>query len=314
MLSSAAAFNQDLGAWSLDSLEDMGYMFWAALAFDQDLGWCVAEDVDIGNAFENGKTPCASTSCGVVQMDENGECLMPSPRPTVPPTLRPTPNPTPGPTPRPTFRPTPVPTPRPVPQPTPRPVPQPTPRPSPSPTPQPTSKNVMTDSNIYTARDAWFSNSATAEATYGHISTWDTSLVTRMADLFCADPAWPNSCNPARASFNDDISAWDTSSVTTMHGIFRYCSSFDQDIGGWAVHSVTSMDGMFYYASAFNQDLGWCVDDDVKVIWTTFSYSGCASTSCGVVQVNSCHVVNAATPARGPRRLVALVLALFLSM
>ena len=44
---------------------------------------------------------------------------------------------------------------------------------------------VMTDSNIYTARDAWFSNSANAEATYGHISTWETSGVTDMMYLFC---------------------------------------------------------------------------------------------------------------------------------
>ena len=40
--------------------------------------------------------------------------------------------------------------------------------------------------------------------------SWDTSLVTSMKDLFCADPAYPTNCDPARASFNDDISAWDT--------------------------------------------------------------------------------------------------------
>ena len=33
---------------------------------------------------------------------------------------------------------------------------------------------VMTDSNIRTAVAAWLSNSASAEATYGHISTWAT--------------------------------------------------------------------------------------------------------------------------------------------
>ena len=33
---------------------------------------------------------------------------------------------------------------------------------------------VMTDSNIYTAVAAWLSHSASAEATYGHISTWET--------------------------------------------------------------------------------------------------------------------------------------------
>jgi hypothetical protein len=45
---------------------------------------------------------------------------------------------------------------------------------------------VMDDSSIWTARDAWLSNPTAAEATYGHISTWDTSGVTNMAFLFCA--------------------------------------------------------------------------------------------------------------------------------
>ena len=40
-------------------------MFYGASAFDQDLGWCVADDVDLYIAFDN--TPCASTSCGVTQ-------------------------------------------------------------------------------------------------------------------------------------------------------------------------------------------------------------------------------------------------------
>ena len=46
---------------------------------------------------------------------------------------------------------------------------------------------VMTDSNIYTAVAAWLSDSAAAEVTYGHISTWQTSGVTDMSYLFCAD-------------------------------------------------------------------------------------------------------------------------------
>ena len=63
---------------------------------------------------------------------------------------------------------------------------RPTPRPtlSPRPTPQPTINNVMTDSNIRTAVAAWLSHSASAEATYGHISTWETGGVTDMSELF----------------------------------------------------------------------------------------------------------------------------------
>merc|ERR1719240_865112 len=54
-------------------------MFGSASAFDQDLGWCVDNDVDLDDAF--GGTPCASTSCGVVQMD-NCPTPKPTPRPT----------------------------------------------------------------------------------------------------------------------------------------------------------------------------------------------------------------------------------------
>jgi surface protein len=78
---------------------------------------------------------------------------------------------------------------------------------------------VMTDSNIFTARDAWLADATAAEATYGHISTWDTSGVTDMGELFCAQ--YCSYSNSAAASFNEDISAWDTSGVTSMGGMFH---------------------------------------------------------------------------------------------
>ena len=58
-------------------------MFRGASAFDQDLGWCVDQDQDLGLRF----TPCASTSCGVKQVA--GGCA-PTPAPTTP---APTPTP-----------------------------------------------------------------------------------------------------------------------------------------------------------------------------------------------------------------------------
>jgi surface protein len=165
---------------------------------------------------------------------------------------------------------------------------------------------VMTDSTIRTAVAAWLSDSASAEAAYGHISTWETSGVTDMSYLFCAR-LWSTNCNTAAASFNEDIGAWDTSGVTTMYGMFYYALAFNQDIGGWATHnvkdmswmflrasafdqdisdwavqSVTDMGAMFEYAYAFNQDLGWCVDDGVS-LWNAFSGTQCEATSCGVI-------------------------------
>lgn len=78
-----------LGDWRIDSVTSIAAIFHSALAFNQDLGWCLDYDVDlsadyVGGAFE--KTQCASTSCGVLQGDA---CA---------PTARPTPNLTPGPT------------------------------------------------------------------------------------------------------------------------------------------------------------------------------------------------------------------------
>ena len=108
----------------------------------------------------------------------------------------------------------------------------------------------MTDTSIRAAVAAWLTDATAAEATYGHISTWDTSGVTDMASLFecCGNGA-------GYSSFNEDISAWDTSGVTTMSK-------------------------MFYFASAFDQNLGWCVDDDVNLVGA-FLGTQCYP-SCGV--------------------------------
>ena len=83
----------------------MGWMFYGASAFDQDLGWCVDDDVSLNGAFDD--TPCEATSCGVIQ----GTCA-PTPAPTPAPTTpAPTPAPTTSPAPTTTLAPTPAPTP-----------------------------------------------------------------------------------------------------------------------------------------------------------------------------------------------------------
>jgi len=136
---------------------------------------------------------------------------------------------------------------------------------------------VMTDSNIRTAVRAWISDPTAAEFTYGHISTWETGGVTDMYELFCAYSWW---CNSAAASFNEDISSWDTSSVTMMENMFQGASAFNQPLGDWRVDKVLKMRDMFHGASDFNQDLGWCMDD--VEMRKAFKGTKCESTSCGV--------------------------------
>ena len=177
---------------------------------------------------------------------------------------------------------------------------------------------AVDDSSIRTAVTAWFDDRSGAEATYGHISTWNTRGVTDMSDLFCRYDYW-GSCsyyNRGAGSFNEDIGAWDTSGATNMRSMFYAASDFNQDISGWSVDTVKDMSYMFsgasdfnqdisgwsvdtvkdmFYmfkgASAFNQDLGWCVDDDVRGLddMSSGAFYGtpCRSTkwtSCGVVQ------------------------------
>merc|ERR1719261_2146686 len=50
----------------------MSYMFHHASSFNQDLSWCVGNDVNLDGAFSG--SGCCSMSCGVAQKDETGDC------------------------------------------------------------------------------------------------------------------------------------------------------------------------------------------------------------------------------------------------
>ena len=103
---------------------------------------------------------------------------------------------------------------------------------------------VRSDDDIRTAVEEWCTNRTNAIERYGHISYWDTSAVTNMAELF--HYKW---------DFDDDISKWDVSNVTNMEGMFRVATSFNQPIGAWDTHNVTNMHSMFAYATSFNQPI-----------------------------------------------------------
>jgi surface protein len=104
---------------------------------------------------------------------------------------------------------------------------------------------VIDDTNFQTTINLWFDNQAEANATYGHISDWNTSAVTNMSGAF-----------KERTNFNEDISKWDISNVTNMNGMFWGASFFNQPIGDWDVSSVKDMKAMFLQAGSFNQNIG----------------------------------------------------------
>jgi len=90
----------------------------------------------------------------------------------------------------------------------------------------------------------WRFDESKAEKKYGHISDWDTSEVTDMANMF-----------DGASSFNQPLEKWDVSQVTNMECMFYGASSFNQPLEKWDVSQVTDMSYMFYHASSFNQPL-----------------------------------------------------------
>ena len=118
----------------------------------------------------------------------------------------------------------------------------------------------LNDSNFNTARDLWFSDQASATATYGHIRDWNVTGVTNMSQAF-----------KDKTTFDENITGWDVSNVTNMADMFRGATSFNQPIGDWNVSSVTSMTSMFLGASTFNQPIAnW---DTSKVTRMEYMFS-----------------------------------------
>ena len=66
------------------------------------------------------------------------------------------------------------------------------------------------------------------------ISTWNTSQVTDMSNLF-----------QDKSEFNDDIGAWDTSGVTNMACMFLDASAFNQPLGDWRLACGCDTESMF---------------------------------------------------------------------
>ena len=129
------------------------------------------------------------------------------------------------------------------------------------------SYTALTDSNLGTAKNLWFSDQAAAEAEYGPIGQWNMTAVTNIDNLFFLK------------TFNEDVSGWDVSNVTSMRNTFRL-GPFNQDISGWDVSKVTTFNSMFDSATSFDQDLSsWDIASNVNNLGDIFTNSGLSTTN-----------------------------------
>ena len=156
---------------------------------------------------------------------------------------------------------------------------------------------VLDDTTIRDAVAAWLADATAAKATYGHISSWDTSQVTDMAQLFQDSNfdddinAWDTSAVTnmfatfsSAKQFNQPLNDWEVSGVTSMLSMFAHAESFNQPLDSWDVSQVASLDSMFYYAYALDQDLGWCIDASVVINSDTLQGTSCVVPKCGIGQ------------------------------
>ena len=105
--------------------------------------------------------------------------------------------------------------------------------------------------------NAWFSDKAATEATYGAIADWDTSGVTSCSTAFFD-----------RGDFNEDVSRWNMAGVTDMYAMFYKAIAFNGDVSAWNVQAVTSMMWMFGNTDSFNGDVSaWNVQAVTNMGW-----------------------------------------------
>ena len=134
---------------------------------------------------------------------------------------------------------------------------------------------VLTTTTLRLAVTDWCNDPTAAEATHGHISTWDTSGAEDMSYLFSRyDSNWNDGgayCSTSD-TFNEDL-FWDTSQVTTMKFMFYEASSFNGDLSSFDTSQVTTMALMFYEASSFNGDLSSFDTSQVTTMDRMFYYA-----------------------------------------
>ncbi|GMH76369.1 hypothetical protein TrST_g6560 [Triparma strigata] len=107
------------------------------------------------------------------------------------------------------------------------------------------------DADIKVAAKAWCEDVEAAREIYGPISIWNTSEVTDMRQLFCADDEYAG--YEEAEHFDEDITRWDVSNVEDMGDMFHGAELFNCNLSSWNVEKVTNMVGMFAGAKKFDK-------------------------------------------------------------
>lgn len=89
---------------------------------------------------------------------------------------------------------------------------------------------MLTNENINDVIDKYIDKDEDTINTYGNISSWNTSKVTNMDNLF-----------KNKLEFNEDISSWDVSNVTSMTSMFHNAKKFNKPINSWNTSNVTNI-------------------------------------------------------------------------
>jgi len=158
---------------------------------------------------------------------------------------------------------------------------------------------AFNDDNIRTAATQWVADEANAAATYGNISGWDISEVTKLELTFYNKQDFNGDLSKWDTSkvtnmeytfygakaFNGDLSTWDTAKVTSMENTFNGAADFNGgDLSNWDISKVTTMTSMFENAALFNGNLStW---DTSKVTSLTSTFNGAAAFNADISNWN----------------------------
>ena len=96
---------------------------------------------------------------------------------------------------------------------------------------------IFTRDLLTNALSEWFDGSTAATLKYGNISSWNTSNVTDMSELF------------KNSTITSGVGDWNVNNVTDMSSMFEGATDFQENLSDWNVSNVTDFTNMFLNAT-----------------------------------------------------------------